>query len=198
MPEKLNVEVTEKAAEMLKAALDNPEFADHAIRVVARRMGASRFQYQMDMEPAADAKDDDLRVEVEGCVLRADPHSAALLEGARIDYVEAGLQGSGFKFHNPLEEKGWEDPIAQRFQEILDAEINPGVASHGGHIELLDYKEGKAFVKMGGGCQGCGQASATLRQGIETRVKELMPEIQEIIDVTDHAAGQNPYYQPGM
>ena len=122
-----------------------------------------------------------------------DPESAKLLEGAKVDYV-TGLSGNGFKFENPNEPEGWTDPVAAKLQELLDNEINPGLAAHGGYVSLLDYKDGKAYVSMGGGCQGCGMASATMSQGIEARVMEVLPEVKEIIDVTDHGGGSNPYY----
>ena len=85
--------------------------------------------------------------------------------------------------------------IKNKVQMIFDTEINPAVASHGGHIELIDVKEGKIYLKMSGGCQGCGSAEATLRQGIETTLRDRLPEIEEILDVTEHGAGTNPYYQ---
>ncbi len=81
-------------------------------------------------------------------------------------------------------------------QQLFDSEINPAVAQHGGHFTLLEVKENRVFVELGGGCQGCGMADVTLRQGVEQRLKEVMPEMVALIDVTDHAKGENPYYQP--
>ena len=78
--------------------------------------------------------------------------------------------------------------------ELLEREINPGVASHGGVVELLDVREGNIYIKMGGGCQGCASAAATLRGGVEDAMRKQVPEIDEIFDTTDHAAGANPYY----
>ncbi|HZB97173.1 MAG TPA: NifU family protein [Candidatus Sulfotelmatobacter sp.] len=92
---------------------------------------------------------------------------------------------------NPL----WPDPLAQEVQTFLDDEINPYVATHGGHIDLLDVSDGVAYVHMGGGCQGCGMASVTLTQGVRASVKERFPDIHDVIDTTDHAQGTNPYYQ---
>ena len=79
---------------------------------------------------------------------------------------------------------------------MIDSKINPGVASHGGHVSLLDVKDGTAFIRLGGGCQGCGMVDVTLKQGIEVVIREEVPEIQKIVDSTDHAGGTNPYYQP--
>ena len=93
---------------------------------------------------------------------------------------------------NPL----WSDPVAQAVQKVLDDEINPAVASHGGHVSLLEVKNEVAYIQLGGGCQGCGMVDVTLKQGIEVRIREAVPSIREIVDTTDHAGGKNPYYQP--
>lgn len=85
-----------------------------------------------------------------------------------------------------------------RVQEILDNEINPSVAAHGGYISLLDVQGTRVFLHMGGGCQGCGMAAATLKNGVETSLKRQIPEITEIFDTTDHASGSNPYYQANV
>jgi len=86
--------------------------------------------------------------------------------------------------------------LKERVQELIDTMINPAVASHGGYIELLDVKESTAYIRMSGGCQGCGAADVTLKAGIERVMFEEIPEITEVLDVTDHAAGENPYYAP--
>ncbi len=77
---------------------------------------------------------------------------------------------------------------------LLDNQINPQVAGHGGHISLIDVKENTAFVRLEGGCQGCSASSATLRQGVEVEIKKVVPTIARVVDVTDHSAGVNPYY----
>jgi NFU1 iron-sulfur cluster scaffold homolog, mitochondrial len=81
-------------------------------------------------------------------------------------------------------------------QQFLDARINPMVASHGGFVELIDVVNNNVYIRMGGGCQGCGAADITLKQGIERMMREDMPQIQQVLDTTDHASGQNPYYTP--
>ncbi len=87
-----------------------------------------------------------------------------------------------------------EDLLRIKVQKILDEQINPTIASHGGTISLLDVRGNNLFIQMGGGCQGCGSADVTLRQGVETMLREQIPEIGEILDTTDHAAGENPYF----
>jgi Fe/S biogenesis protein NfuA len=89
-----------------------------------------------------------------------------------------------------------QDPLARAVRQLLDTEINPAVASHGGYIGLLDIADGVAYVQMGGGCQGCGLAEVTLSQGVRTAIVDRFPEIVEVVDTTDHASGTNPYYEP--
>ncbi len=86
------------------------------------------------------------------------------------------------------------DMLRQRIQQIIDDQINPGVASHGGYVEVVDVADNNVFLRMGGGCQGCGAADMTLRMGVEKLLREEVPQIQQVFDETDHAAGQNPYY----
>lgn len=118
----------------------------------------------------------------------------ASFQGASVDWVE-GVNGAGFKVENPNKPKNnLDSPLAKRIQKVLDDEINTAVSAHGGNIELLDVIENRAYVKMGGGCQGCSSAAATLKQGVETKIKSAFPEITEVIDTTDHASGENPYY----
>ena len=89
------------------------------------------------------------------------------------------------------------DVLRKRIQDVLDEEVNPGIAMHGGVVLLLDIgDQGQVYVQMGGGCQGCGMVDVTLRQGIETILRERVPEMGELIDTTEHAAGTNPYFMP--
>jgi Fe/S biogenesis protein NfuA len=85
--------------------------------------------------------------------------------------------------------------VAQRVLQVLDQQVNPSIASHGGRAELVAVEEGTAFLRLSGGCQGCGMASVTLSQGIEVVIKEQVPEITKVVDVTDHASGENPYFE---
>ena len=87
--------------------------------------------------------------------------------------------------------------LKTRVQELIDSMINPAVAGHGGFVELIDVQDNRVYLQMGGGCQGCGAADITLKQGIERLIKEEIPEIAEVLDATDHSAGSNPYYTPG-
>ena len=116
------------------------------------------------------------------------------LKGTEVHYEFKGANVSGLEFDNP--NPVWRDPLAQQIQEIFEQQINPQIAAHGGFVELLELDGNRAYIRMGGGCQGCGMANVTLKQGVEVAVREALPEITELIDVTDHASGTNPYYQP--
>tara|TARA_B100000674_G_scaffold468568_1_gene454625 strand:+ start:494 stop:751 length:258 start_codon:yes stop_codon:yes gene_type:complete len=84
--------------------------------------------------------------------------------------------------------------VRQKIQRVIDEKINPMVAQHGGRIDLVDYANKTAFIKMSGGCQGCSSSKLTLQQGVERELFAAIPRIQRIVDVTDHEAGANPYY----
>lgn len=85
--------------------------------------------------------------------------------------------------------------VPQRVLQVLEQQINPSIASHGGRAELVAVEDETAYLRLGGGCQGCGMASVTLKQGIEVALREAVPEITQVVDVTDHAAGANPYFE---
>jgi Fe/S biogenesis protein NfuA len=88
------------------------------------------------------------------------------------------------------------EELKTKVQELIDTMINPAVAGHGGFVELVDVQENRVYLQMGGGCQGCGAADVTLKQGIERLIKDEIPEVVEVLDATDHASGTNPYYTP--
>ena len=89
-----------------------------------------------------------------------------------------------------------EATLKQKVQDLLDNGINPAVAGHWGYIELIDVKDSTVYIRMSGGCQGCGAADVTLKAGIERMIFEEVPEVTEVLDTTDHGSGTNPYYAP--
>ncbi len=131
---------------------------------------------------------DSLRDRLGDLSAKTDEGLAALLEGRKGAPAESA-NGGGV---SPEDES-----LKERFQTFLDDEINPAVGMHGGFVSLIDVKDSVAYVHMGGGCQGCGMVNVTLKQGIEARMNEVIPEIKEIVDTTDHRGGTNPYFQPG-
>jgi Fe/S biogenesis protein NfuA len=189
----MQIQVTEKAKEKILEFRSAEKKDGLALRLGIRGRGAGGFDYAMRFVEAADRADDDHVIDGGGFDVLVDAASAENLEGTTIDYLDSE-QGSGFKIDNP--NPLWRDESAQAVQKILDDEINPAVAQHGGFVTLLDVKEGVAYIQMGGGCQGCGMVDVTLKQGIEVRIREMVPSIREIVDSTDHAGGRNPYYRP--
>lgn len=89
-----------------------------------------------------------------------------------------------------------DDEIRTKVQELLDTAVNPAVAMHGGFVELIDVKESVVYLALGGGCQGCGMADVTLKHGVEVLIRDEVPDVAEVVDVTDHTAGESPYYTP--
>ncbi|MFB3042313.1 MAG: iron-sulfur cluster assembly accessory protein [Candidatus Poribacteria bacterium] len=185
--------VTDAAREKVKSIIENEEGDVQGLRVSIQGRTASEFQYGLGLE--VEAAPDDVIVDCGDIQILIDPESAKSLKGVTIDYVE-DLNSSGFKIDNP-NTPTWDNPKAQKIQELIDDQINPGVAAHGGHISLLDVTDDTVYIEMGGGCQGCGMANVTLKHGVEAMIQEVFPEIKQIIDTTDHASGANPYYQPG-
>ncbi|HIK92695.1 MAG TPA: hypothetical protein EYG03_12030 [Planctomycetes bacterium] len=88
------------------------------------------------------------------------------------------------------------DELREQVQHVLDTDINPSVAAHGGVVRLIDVKDNQVFIQMGGGYQGCGQADVTLKFGVENSIRAAVPGVGVILDVTDHASGRNPYFTP--
>ncbi len=185
--------VTDAAKKKVLAILEGEDQKDLALRVAIRGRGPGGFRYELQFVGAGERGAEDTVVNAGGFDVLVDPDSAPNLKGATVDFLD-GVTESGFKIDNP--NPLWTDPKAQAVQEVIDSQINPGVASHGGHVALLDVKDNIAYIALGGGCQGCGMADVTLKQGIEVLLKEAVPEIRQVIDTTDHAAGKNPFYQP--
>ena len=191
MPPAITVTPAAKAKiEAVRSKSGRPD-AHLRIAIAGRRSG--QFVYELDLVAPDDAPATDIRIETPDLGLLVEPGSAENLEGAVIDLDPSAL-GGALRIDNPNE--GWRDPVAARIQDVLDRQINPSVAAHGGFVDLLEVRGGAAYVQLGGGCQGCAQVDVTLRQGIEVAIKAAVPQIVEVIDVTDHAAGTNPYFQP--
>ena len=100
-------------------------------------------------------------------------------------------------YRDAMPKPGLETPEGEAILRILDEQVNPAVAGHGGHISLVDVQDDIAYIRLEGGCQGCGMADVTLKQGVETAIMREVPTITSVLDVTDHAGGDNPYFQPG-
>ena len=196
------LELTSIAREKIRAALEHAAPPRDHLRIEARP-GRSGFEYRLAAMAGEELREDDLVVDEDGFRIVLDGESAGWLRGARLDYRETLLE-SGFRFENPNRPPSPTIPsgaradltgtTAEKVRRLLDTEINPAVAAHGGRVELAGVEEGVVYLSFGGGCHGCGLVDVTLKQGIETRLKELLPEIEQVVDTTDHAAGLNPFY----
>lgn len=186
--------VTPEARAKIDSVRTFNDFPDAVLRVRVLAREGPRFRYELALEDPRDRTDADLAVDADGLTVVVDPTSAADLAGASID-LDPAVTGGGLRVDNPNE--GWQDPLARAVQEVLDRQINPGVGSHGGMVSLVDVRDGTAYMRFGGGCQGCAAVDVTLKHGVETAVRAAVPEIQAIVDVTDHEAGANPYYPHG-
>ena len=170
------------------------DFPEAYLRIRVAGKEGPRFRYEIALEDPRDRGPDDLALDLDGLIVIMDPTSAAELAGATVD-LDPAVTGGGLRIDNPNE--GWQDPVARAVQEVLDRQINPGVGSHGGMVTLVEVKDGTAYMRFGGGCQGCAAVDVTLKQGVETAIRTSVPSISAIVDVTDHDAGVNPYYQHG-
>lgn len=166
------------------------------VRIVARRLGPHRFNYDISLVTENDTRDNDEITGLDSFSCYLDPASSANLEGASVDWV-SDLSGAGFKIDNPQAVISWDDPVAQKVQTVLDEKVAPALAGHGGWVELTAVEGDAAYIQFGGGCQGCGQSKVTLDEGIKTAILAEVPEIKRVLDGTDHASGTNPYYQQG-
>ena len=126
------------------------------------------------------------------------------VRGATIDWLEDPFGTSGLRVDNPNTPSpaiGAPPPadlsgdVAQRVIQVLDQQVNPTIAAHGGRADLVAVEQATAYLRLGGGCQGCGMATVTLSQGIERAIIQAVPEITCVVDVTDHLSGTNPYVE---
>lgn len=190
---------TDKARDMVLSFMDQEEDAPQALRIA---VDGSPFapNYELTLVDAASRQESDVEVNAGEFAVLVDESSAGRLEGASVDFVET-IQESGFQVTpDPDAVKAAMDgaapkgDLADRVRHVLDTEINPAVAAHGGAINLVDVQGTEVFIEMAGGCQGCAMSRMTLRQGVERMVSQAVPEVTAIHDVTDHVSGENPYF----
>jgi Fe/S biogenesis protein NfuA len=195
---------TDAAREMVRTFMAQNYVEEPALRITAVDGGSPLApDYEFALVEARERDEDDLLVEAGGFTVIVDLRSAARIDGAVVDYVVRDGE-SGFEVRAPGKAArapaGGGTPadgeLAERVRRLLDERVNPAVASHGGSIDLVAVDDHVAYVEMSGGCQGCGMARVTLRQGVERMIRDAIPEILEVRDVTDHMAGTNPYYRP--
>jgi Fe/S biogenesis protein NfuA len=196
--------LTDKAREKVegfRAGIADAE--DQAMWVEVTGIQAGAFTYNLSLKPAAGAGPDDYVQEFDGLEVVIPARDADALRGATIDWSD-DLMSGGLTVENPNTpspamgappEADLTGPLPQRVMQVIDQQINPSIAMHGGSAELVAVEDSTAYVRLGGGCVGCGMATVTLSQGIEVAIVEAVPEIASVVDVTDHASGTNPYYE---
>jgi len=183
------ITITDAARERIQQVIEGKGLTGHSLRVKVQGRGPTGFQYGMSFEGPEDEQPDDTSFDAGPFKVLIDEETLRRAQGAKIDFADGG-----FQIENP--NPAWDDPRAQTIQELLDSQINPAVARHGGYVQLMDVQGDTVYVLLGGGCQGCGMVDVTLKQGIEVLIKETLPEIEHVVDTTDHAGGSNPYYEP--
>jgi Fe/S biogenesis protein NfuA len=181
------------------AAEDDPESL--GLRVGVTGVNGVEYAYDLSFEELSTAADDDLVYEQGDLVVTIPADSVDALWGATLDLPSTPGQG-GLVIRNPNRPDPMADfdieltgTVAERVTQLLDKQINPSLAAHGGFANLVEViDDSKAVVTMGGGCQGCAVSAMTLREGIQKSILEHVPEITEVVDATDHDAGENPFY----
>ena len=191
----MDITVTEAAQAEINKLIQSQETPVTGVRVAAEAVSPLKANYRLAFVAEGQEQPEDTALSYEGFKVYVDKDSVNFVQDITLDFVD-GLMGRGFKIDNPRKvPPHLKGTIAEKIQMLIDDKINPGLASHGGHISLIDVKEDTVYLQFGGGCQGCGMADFTLKQGVEVMLKEAVPEIKEVLDITDHAEGNNPYYQ---
>jgi Fe/S biogenesis protein NfuA len=194
------ITVTEVArATILGLRQAEPDPEGLALRLDIAGNDGVEFAYELTFEPLAEAADDDVLFHSGELPVLVPASAVDSLRGATLDESEP----TGLVLRNPNRPEPRpkvnpypEGSVEAKIQDLLDNDINPALASHGGFASL-DHVDGTtAYMLMGGGCQGCGLAQMTLTEGIKAAIEDAIPEIDRVVDVTDHAAGENPFYAP--
>ena len=190
------ITITDRANGKFREITEAEGRTGQGLRVIVSNGGTAAPEFALNFVEPDNAGDDDVVVDAGALKIYMDPDSAKFLEGASIDFVDE-LGQSGFKVEAPNAGISTPTgPIAESVQRSLEDKVNPAIAAHGGFVELVAIEDDTAYLKFGGGCQGCGMINVTLKQGVEKILFEDVPEITKVMDVTDHASGTNPYYQP--
>lgn len=194
--------VTDAArARILELLEQEEDGAPLGLRIEVTGDSGPEYSYDLTFDSLDSVGEGDSVVDWLGLSVIVPASSIDRLQGAQLDLPAGG--GTGMVLRNPnrpdlLAGSGIEltGDVPRRINTLLEKVINPGLAQHGGYAELRSWEEPRAYVLMGGGCQGCAVSAMTLRSGIERTLKDHIPEILEVVDVTDHDSGTNPYYEP--
>lgn len=191
------LEVTELAKKKVLEVAEAQDRIGAGLRISVTGGGTAMAEFGLQFIDSGDINTEDKVFDAGEFKIAMDPASAGFLEGATVDFIDE-ISGAGFKIDAPNafppKPSG---PVAEAVMKVIEERINPSLASHGGRVTLEGLKDDTAFLRFGGGCQGCGMVNVTLKQGVEVMLKEEVPQIVAVQDVTDHSSGDNPYYRPG-
>lgn len=197
-PSEITLHIQPSAVSHFQTLIEAENQPDLGLRLFLDHPGSPQAEVGITFCPKADAHPSDLEVLYPHFVLYVDKASVPFLQEASIDFQEDALGGQlAITAPNIKGPKPDEDaPLSVRIEHVLQTEVNPNLAQHGGHVSLVTLTDALvAILQFGGGCQGCGMADVTLKQGIERTLKEHFPMLTGVQDRTDHASGDNPYYQ---
>jgi len=192
------ITLTDKALEVVRNYMDQSDGEFTALRIGMSGGTPIAPDFELTLVGPDDVRESEQSVQVEELTIVVEEETLPRLEGASVDFIQR-VNESGFEVslaeHAGAKTPVLEGPLAERVQTVLDAEINPAIASHGGTIRLVSVEDTEIYLEMGGGCQGCAMSRMTLRQGVERMVRQAVPEVTVIHDVTDHASGENPFFE---
>lgn len=193
----MELNITERAQEAVRSFIDQSDGGNRALRISSTGEGIGGARFELTLVTAADREEDDIQVDVGDFLVLVSGKDAERLESATVDFVER-VNESGFEIRPaaraPKVQGVPKGELATKVKDVLDAQVNPAVSAHGGEIVLVDVKGSEIFIEMAGGCQGCALSRMTLKQGVERMVRQAVPEITAVHDVTDHTSGDNPFY----
>jgi Fe/S biogenesis protein NfuA len=193
------ISITDEAvAAILGIRAQEPDADDLALTVAVTGVRGVDFTYELTFIPVADAAEGDSLTHHGDLPVLVAGDSISRLEGATIQIREGGLAIDNPNSPIPQIAGGTattEGPVAERVAAVINDQINPAIAAHGGFAELVAVEDDTAYLRLGGGCVGCGLAQVTLTQGIVVAITNAVPEIENVVDVTDHASGTDPYYE---
>lgn len=191
------IKVSDSAQQYFNRLIGQQDEEGLGLRISVSHPGTPGASCDLQFSPEGQRKEDDRVVELEGFKMFVAAASEKWLVDAEIDFEEDPTGGQltirapGIKGSEPSADAD----MTQRINWLLETEINPALASHGGQVSLVEITEKlEVILQFGGGCQGCGMADVTLKQGIEQTLTRNIPEITAVLDVTDHQSGTNPYY----
>ena len=192
------VSITDFAEEYLVELLDKQNVEGIAVRIFILDAGTPRAETCISFCRPGEEKEDDKMKQHKGFNAFIDKQSIPFLEDAVVDFQKDSMGGQlTIKAPNSRMPNLTKDsPLEDRVNYILYNEINPGLASHGGHVTLEEiFEDSVAVLRFGGGCQGCGMVDVTLKDGVEKTLMSQIPQLTEVRDVTDHSIKENAYYQ---